>query len=205
MPTIGRARPTEDQLVAFATLLGRSGKIIESEISGTSMGSTLPAGRRIRIQPLPFNSCRPGQVVAFVSGNKVFAHRIVCCTRQGALTRGDNRALCDLPVPTRAILGLVTESQLDGQWCPLADCASFPREKQRRRQSAEFLLRLSMRIDIRLARFLSRALMALVLSRHRLLNRAMRSSSIPMRCTCARWRSNYSVARLKKEAPERVY
>jgi hypothetical protein len=176
MPAIGCARPTEDQLVAFGALLGRSGKIIESEISGTSMGSTLPAGRRIRIRPLPFNWYRPGQVVAFVSGNKVFAHRIVCCTRQGALTRGDNRTLCDLPVPTRAILGLVTESQVDGQWCSLAECAGFSREKQRRRQSTEFVLRLSMRIDIRVARFLSRTLMALVLSRRRLLNRAMRSS-----------------------------
>jgi hypothetical protein len=158
---------TGEQLLALGALLGRSGKIIEREISGTSMGSTLPAGSRIRIRLLPVEEYRPGQVVAFVSGNAIYAHRIIFCNRQGALTRGDNHSLCDLPVPSRAILGVVTECRRDGKWCPLDDRVAFNRERSWRR-TIEILLRLSMQIDIRLARWASWIFFWLARWRHRL-------------------------------------
>src|SRR5260370_35146561 len=99
MPKTVDASTTADQLLAFGALLGRSGRIIESEISGTSMGATLPSGCRIRICSLPADEYRPGQVVAFVTGKAICAHRIVYRTRQGVLTRGDSHSWCDLPVP----------------------------------------------------------------------------------------------------------
>jgi hypothetical protein len=169
MPTPIVARPTGDQLLALGVLLGRSGRIMESEISGTSMGSTLPAGCRIRIHPLSHEEYRAGQVVAFVSGNSIFAHRIIFCSRQGALTRGDNRSWCDVPVPSRAILGVITESLLDGEWRPLHDDVVFNRDIGSSKRAIEILLRLLMRLDIRLARYASRMLMSLARWRHRLL------------------------------------
>jgi len=171
------AAPTGDQLLAFAALLGRSGKIIESEISGTSMGSTLPAGCRIRIRPLRAREYRPGQVVAFVSGDTVFAHRIISCSRQGVLTRGDNRSWCDLPLPWRTILGLVTERQVDGVWRPLADHIPLDHEGQGGRRTVEALLLACLQIDIRLARFVSRTLMVMARWRGRFVSRTVRPST----------------------------
>ena len=154
--------PTEEQLLTFGTLLGRSGKLIESEISGTSMGRTLPAGTRIHIQPLPANEYGIGQIVAFVRGSTIFAHRIAYRTKQGVLTRGDNHSWCDLPVPVDAVLGLITEWFINGEWQRFVDVPQALTERPRRIRALETAVRASMRIDIRIARHISRALMRLV-------------------------------------------
>lgn len=154
--------PTEEQLLAFGTLLAHSGKVIESEISGTSMGSTLPSGSRIRIQPLPAEEYRIGQTVAFVMGSTIFAHRIVYRTSQGVLTRGDNHSWCDLPVPVGAVLGVVTERFMDGEWQRFADAPERAPAQPWRSRALEIVVRAGMLIDIRLARQSSRALMGLV-------------------------------------------
>lgn len=174
MPNTTAASPTGDQLLAFAVLLGRSGRIIESEISGTSMGSTLPAGCRIRICRLRREEYRPGQVIAFVSGDAIFAHRIISCSNQGALTRGDNRSWCDLPLPWHAILGLVVESLVDEVWRPLADHFPLDHEGRGGRRTVDALLRECLQIDIRLARFVSRTLMVMARCRGRFVSRAAR-------------------------------
>jgi hypothetical protein len=150
-----------DQLLAFGALLGRSGRIIESVICGTSMGSTLPTGCRIRIHPVSVSDYHAGQVVAFVYGGAIFAHRIVYRSRHGVLTRGDNRSLCDLPVPFDAVLGVVTEYLLDGDWRPLQNDLQFDCERKRRSRAAEMLLRRCLQIDIRLARRIARILVQL--------------------------------------------
>jgi hypothetical protein len=168
------ANATGDQLLAFGALLGRSGKIIESEISGTSMGSTLPSGCRIRICPLPTAEYRPGQIVAFVAGEAIYAHRIVHRSREGVLTRGDSHSWCDLPVPSSAILGVVTEYLLDGDWHPL-DGAAFNRERPMRIRTLEILLRVCMLIDIRLAVRTSRSLIRLARWRRRLIAHHIRT------------------------------
>lgn len=158
---------TGDQLLAFAALLGRSGKIIESEISGISMGSTLPSGCRIRIRPLSIEEYRSGQVVAFAAGSALFAHRIVYRSGQGVLTRGDSHSWCDLPVPVGALLGVVSEYLVDGEWRPFDDSVPFDCERRTRSRMIEALLRVCLRIDIRLARRTSRILMRLARWRRR--------------------------------------
>jgi hypothetical protein len=168
MPATSVSRRGERQLLALGTLLARSGRIIESEISGTSMGNTLPAGSRIRICRLPAEEYEAGQVIAFVLGSRIFAHRIIFRTRQGVLTRGDTRTLCDLPVPLDAVLGVVTEWSVNGEWQSLEASRHCQLERPRSIQRAEMLLRGCMRIDLRLARHASRALMRLARSRHRL-------------------------------------
>jgi hypothetical protein len=173
------ASPTGAQLLALGALLGRSGKIIESEISGTSMGSTFPAGSRIRIRPLPQPQYRRGQVVAFVSGHTLFAHRIISRSRQGVLTRGDNRSWCDLPLPWRAVLGLVTENRINGEWRPVDHDPLCKRGSGGAWRVVDALLRVSLRVDIRLARFVSRCLMSVARWRHRLLKeRSPRGKSL---------------------------
>jgi hypothetical protein len=169
MPNTIEASTTSDQLLAFGALLGRSRKIIESEISGTSMGTALPSGCRIRICPLPTDEYRPGQVVAFVAGSTICAHRIVHRTRHGVLTRGDSQSWCDLPVPVSAVLGVVSGRMVNGQWHPFDDRVSFEPPKSAHRQIIETLLLVCLQIDIRLARWASRALMRLARWRRRLL------------------------------------
>jgi hypothetical protein len=175
--TAEAASPTGDQLLALGVLLSRSGKIIESEISGTSMGNTLPPGSRIRIRQLQPKNYRPGQVVAFVSGHTVFAHRIISCSRQGVLTRGDNRSWCDLPLSWCAVLGLVTENRIGGEWRQVDEHPLRERRSGGARRAVDALLRVSLKIDIRLARFASRTLMSVALWRHRLL-RSKRSPEV---------------------------
>jgi len=169
MPNTIDAIARREQLLAFGALLGRSGKIIESEISGTSMGSTLPSGCRIRICPLPADEYRPGQVVAFVVGQAIYAHRIVGRTRQGVLTRGDNHSRCDLPMPANAILGVVSERMVNGQWLLFDERVPFESDRRTRYRIIESLLFVCLQIDIRLAQRASRSLMWLGRWRRRLL------------------------------------
>lgn len=154
--------PTEEQLLAFGTLLAHSGKVIESEISGTSMGSTLPSGSRIRIQPQPAEEYRIGQTVAFVLGSRIIAHRLVYRTSHCVLTRGDNHSWCDLPVPVGAVLGVVTEWFINGEWQRFVDAPERLPAQPWRSRALDIALRACMQIDIRLARHTLRMLMGLV-------------------------------------------
>jgi len=170
MPASPVPTPTEEELLAFGTLLARCGKIIESEISGSSMGETLPAGTRIRIQPLPAGDYAVGQIVAFVRGGTIFAHRIAYRTKQGLLTRGDNHSWCDLPVPADAVLGLVTDCHINGQWRKFADIPQGSPKQPWRNRVLETAVRIGMRLDIRLARRISRALKRLARVRRNLIS-----------------------------------
>src|SRR5262249_54371402 len=161
MPASPLLTPSEEQLLAFGTLLARSGKIIGSEISGTSMGSTLPAGTLIRIQPLPAGDYRVGEIVAFVRGSTIFAHRIAYRTKLGVLTRGDNRSWCDLPVSMDAILGLVIEWWVNGEWQRFASLSQAVPTQPWSIRALETMVRAGMHMDIGLARRISRALMRL--------------------------------------------
>jgi hypothetical protein len=159
---------TGDQMLAFGGVLARSGKAIEVEISGTSMGSTLPSGCRIRIRQLSVEEYHSGQVVAFVAGSAFIAHRIVYRSRHGVLTRGDSQSWCDLPVPASAILGVVSACLVDGEWRLLGDSVPFDCERRKRNRMIEALLRVCLRIDLGLAQRASRMLMRLARWRQRL-------------------------------------
>jgi hypothetical protein len=168
MPKAIGTNTAADQLLAFGVLLGRSGKIIESEISGNSMGDTLPSGCRIRICALPAEEYRPGQVVAFLTGGTICAHRIVRRTRHGVLTRGDSQSWCDLPVPIRAILGVVLERMVNGKWFSFDDRTEFKYARDTRHQLIDALLGVCMQLDIRIALRVSRGMMRLARWRRKL-------------------------------------
>ena len=112
LPDRAVARSGIDELQGVATLLRKSGTPFESTLRGVSMAPTIPDGARIRIGPPAGGAFVPGQVVACVSGETLFAHRVVYAgaDRRGAvvLTRGDGWMLCDPPTPHERILGEVS-------------------------------------------------------------------------------------------------
>jgi hypothetical protein len=71
-----------------------------------------------------------------------------------------------LPVPVDAVLGLVTEWFINGQWQRFVNVPQDLTEQPWKIRALEKAVRASMQIDIRLARHISRALMRLVRMRH---------------------------------------
>jgi len=113
---------------ALGTLLQQSSALIESEIRGSSMGSTLPDQAKVRIACRITPEYQPGDVVAYWWGDSLIAHRIVGRgkrprTRGFYLTRGDGHVLCDPAVSEDAILGLVSTWFDGARWLPVA---TFP-------------------------------------------------------------------------------
>lgn len=110
--------------LALAPLLQRSRRVIESEISGISMGSTLPAGTRIRIQCDDPAAARRGAVVAIMAERGLIGHRLLWrgTDRRGnpvVLTRGDGSPVCDPPVAAERILGEITHWFASTEWRPV--------------------------------------------------------------------------------------
>ena len=113
-----------DWRLAVAPLLQRAGRVIESEITGTSMGSTLPPGTRIRIHCEDPGSAKPGAVVAVMTDRGLIGHRLIWrgVDRKGrsiALTRGDGLTVCDPPAVTDRFLGEITEWYSAAAWRPV--------------------------------------------------------------------------------------
>lgn len=103
---------------ALARLVKKSGLEIESEVHGSSMHPTLPAGSRIRIR-CGSTAARPGDIIVIVADPPI-VHRVVCqrrCrSRRYTITRGDALWFCDLPVTDDQVLGIVCEQQEGDVW-----------------------------------------------------------------------------------------
>ena len=114
-----------ESIRTLGAMLQRTHAVIGSEIRGSSMGSTLPDHAKVRIACRPNPEYQLGDVVAYLWGDALIAHRIVGRGRQPRtrgfyLTRGDGQLLCDPAVSARAILGLV-DAWFDGTgWRPVA-------------------------------------------------------------------------------------
>jgi hypothetical protein len=140
--------------LVLAPLLQRAGRVIESEISGISMGRTLRTGTRIRIRCEDPSTARCGRVVAIMTGRGLVGHRLVWrgTDRPGrpmVLTRGDGTPICDPPIREELILGEITEWYLAPDWCPVPAAQSEP--PLRRAVAAAILLavRLGLAVDVR--------------------------------------------------------
>ena len=145
-----------EEFRAIAMLLRKSGTHFESRIHGTSMEPSIPDGARIRIGPPASGKYEPGQVVACVIGESLFAHRIVhCgCDRTGAfiLTQGDGWLLCDPPTRNHRILGAVAEYSQGDAW--VAPAWPLRRNSGRRiaARASFWIVRLSLAIHYEFAR-----------------------------------------------------
>ena len=105
---------------------------MESTVTGSSMGATLPEGTRILIRAAEEKEYVPGAVVACLENDFLFAHRIVFrgTGRRSdfVITQGDAWSLCDSPTRTSSIMGIVDARAVNGEWAPLPPPARLPRE-----------------------------------------------------------------------------
>src|SRR5262245_28826059 len=69
--------PGMEDLARFRALTRNRAMTIHSEIDGSSMEPAIPNGARIRIHSGPEDSWHLGQVIAFLAGSRLAAHRIV--------------------------------------------------------------------------------------------------------------------------------
>jgi signal peptidase I len=113
-------REDSARILSVASSLRAPGRTVESTVLGGSMGRTIPAGTRIRIELSEPRSYDPGDVVAFVSDQHLIVHRVIRAAgrppRGYVFTRGDASLISDPPVPDARVLGAVTAMQREGQW-----------------------------------------------------------------------------------------
>ena len=138
-----------------APLLRAAEREIESTVRGESMGDTLPAGARILIRggaPV-----RLGAIVAFVAGESLVAHRLIHrgSGRGGAylVTQGDGRTLCDPPIETAAVLGVVTAWRMteESPWRPPAGAPRRGPAARSISAAVRALVRAALAVDVRAA------------------------------------------------------
>jgi hypothetical protein len=103
-----------DPLIAAVELLSRSGRTFDAQISGTSMGNTLPDGARVRIEPV--SSVRCDDVVAFRENERIVAHRVWFRARRYLILVGDGYRIPDPPVKETAVIGRVVAREDHGEW-----------------------------------------------------------------------------------------
>ena len=117
------------RILTVASGLRAPDRTIESTVKGPSMGRTMPAGSRIRIELGARRHYDLGEVIAFVAGQHVVVHRVVGQPRGGhVLTRGDAEVLPDPPIDEEQVLGAVSAIQQGGYWTPVERLSSqsFP-------------------------------------------------------------------------------
>lgn len=152
-----------EDLARFRALSRKGGGIVHSTVHGSSMGSSLPAGSRIRIRSGSDDGWKAGDVIAFLAGSRLMAHRIAAHGRSGSareffIAHGDNNWLCDPPVHCSAVIGSVEVPTPEGNWLPVGE-ANVPRYKKwvaRRSQIAmRGLLELNPPLAIRVSQVIS--------------------------------------------------
>lgn len=119
-------RDEPPRILAVASSLRGSGRVLESVVQGMSMGRTLAPGSTIRIELAERPSYRVGDVVAFLTGSRLIVHRLVYRGNSGMargflLTRGDATPIPDAPVPEANVLGPVIAVRSDTRWLTLND------------------------------------------------------------------------------------
>lgn len=155
------------QLRGCVDLLSRSGRIVESDIQGGSMGETIPNGSRIRIRLTSEEGFQPGQIVACMEKGFLFAHRIVHVGKGAIITQGDAWVLCDPPVRTSQVIGEVVSCRVGEEWNSPAAAASRPAAEARAARRQVRLISMCLGIDLSLARFVTRQIIRAHLFRKR--------------------------------------
>lgn len=135
--------------------------MIESVVQGGSMGSTLPPGTRIAIDPRQ-REYVPQRVMAVLSGATLIAHRVVWrglreSSRDYWILEGDSLAVVDPPIDADLVIGRVYVIAPDG----LIDLPAPPARtffKAAWRALARWIVCAALEIDVALARWLTRQL-----------------------------------------------
>ena len=81
---------------------------IEVQLRGGSMGKAIPKRSEIRVDVKNSGPYRPGDIIAFLSDEKIMVHRIFHCSRSHStsyfLTRGDRSWRPDRPITAESII-----------------------------------------------------------------------------------------------------
>jgi hypothetical protein len=142
-------------------LLSRSGRTMESNIRGTSMGSTIPDGARIRVQWTGGKTFRPGQIVACLEQGFLFAHRVVYVRGNTIITQGDGWILCDPPVRVSQVIGEVISYREGGEWhSPIAEPVRLTSDARAARRQVRIIAS-CLRLNMAFARFVARQMIRL--------------------------------------------
>jgi hypothetical protein len=155
-------KPGLDDLARFRALSRKGGVTAHSTVQGSSMGTTLPAGSRIRIKSSHEDSWKNGEVIAFLAGSRVMAHRIVAigsgtASKDFLITLGDNNWLCDPPIHRSAVIGSVETMTSDGGWGAVSG-ADTPWHKRAVAGVSLVLMRVLLEASPRLAIRVSKAI-----------------------------------------------
>jgi hypothetical protein len=145
--------------------------MLEFVVQGASMLGSLPAGCRIRIACEP-GLPAPGAVIGVLIGKCVVrVHRVIWRGRRGAargwvITRGDALIFPDMPHDDGAVLGRVTEVEIDGVWRPVPPQLHHHRPGMS--AALAFFVAVALEINPRLARHTANMLRQLKLVYERL-------------------------------------
>jgi hypothetical protein len=85
-------------------------------LQGNSMIPTLPLSCEIEVTPLQL-PVRLGEVIIFVDGDTLIAHRLVARAHGYWIAQGDNRLAPDRPLRPDQVLGRVSAAYQDGRRC----------------------------------------------------------------------------------------
>ena len=145
-----------DELRAVSVVLKRSRREIESVVTGSSMGRTMPDGSRILIRCNDTLDWKPGTVIAFFAGPTLVAHRIVARgigtrARSFWVTRGDGTLISDVPVNGDAVLGEVIAWSPEKGWHGVPDPPPTPLGRLAVSKCIELVTRITLEIHPRLA------------------------------------------------------
>ena len=83
-------------------------------LRGASMRPTLPVACEIEIVPAPAHVTL-GNLIVFVQGDALIAHRLVRRAAPGWIAHGDGRLTPDRPLRPEQVLGVVTAAYQDGR------------------------------------------------------------------------------------------
>jgi hypothetical protein len=112
-----------ERLLAISSLLKRGSRDFDFQLHGKSMAPALPDGSWIRVRPAADGRFTVGQVLTYVTKDRVVAHRLVLSMKSRSteylITRGDATVCCDWPVPATSVLGTVIGFSTDRPWQPV--------------------------------------------------------------------------------------
>jgi hypothetical protein len=150
-----------DRLHAMVQLLNKRGNSVPSCIVGSSMGSSLPSGAEIFIQPRPVETIRRGQVVAYLRGTGLVAHRVVFNGLGYLVTLGDALLCCDVPFEESRVLGVIESYVFDGRDFSIPEPSGRGHWHRMINGISEVVTISLLRIDARLSKTISAGLLRL--------------------------------------------
>jgi hypothetical protein len=132
--------PTENEILAVASLWRAARREVVTSFQGTSMLPTIAPGVEVLLDC--GREWQIGDIIAFVDSGHLAVHRIMAASadRQWLLTRGDHRIIPDEPFEAQdAVIGVITRVRVREEWiAPSPLQKSWLRERVLQRAVREF-------------------------------------------------------------------